>query len=96
MEIKKPVIKPVPMLSVGMIYLKTAYELRQFRFVIRCFVLVDNVTLSQPVQHRTNFLIKSFCLFFVSSISQFLDEGSGSGCIVAISQPLHLALSDSL
>jgi hypothetical protein len=96
MEIKKPAIKPVPMLLVQMVCLKTAYKLRQFRFVVCSFVLVDYVTLSQPIQHRTNFLIKTFCLFFVGCISQFLDEGSGSGCIIAISQPLHLALSDSL
>lgn len=96
MEIKKPTIMPVQYFSERMMYLKTVYVLRQFRFVIRSFVFMYNVALSQPVQHRTNLLVKTFCLFFVRSTSEFLDESSGRGCIVAISQPLYLALSDSL
>ena len=95
MAIKKPTLSRLNSFE-RIMCLKTTNVLRQFRFVIRSFILMDNITLSQSVQHRTYFLVKTFCFFFVRGVSQFLYESSGCGCIIAISQPLNPALSDSL
>jgi hypothetical protein len=95
MKIKKPMIRSVQIFLNIMSLRKTVNIPGELGLVIRCLVFVDNFALRQFIKHGTHSYIKPFSFLFISGISKFLDKGTGSGCVVSVSESLNSVLPDS-
>ena len=96
MGIKKPAKKPVWYTMFSKVLLKAINVFSELRLVISGFVFVDNVPFSQSVKHRAYGFIKTFSFFLVCSLSKSFYKGSGSSCVISVSQPSYTALPDPL
>ena len=71
-------------------------ELADMQTQVCSFVLVDNVSLCQLVQHFLNRRIELYCLFLVRHCAQLANCITHSLCVVSVVQSLNLVLTDSL
>ena len=68
----------------------------QLRLEVGCFVLVDDVGLSQFVEHLLNAGIELFSFFLVGHGAQFANGVAHRFCIVAVVLVSFLRLTNSL
>ena len=76
--------------------LQTVYMLGEARLQVGGFVIVDNIDLSQLVQHGGNLREHFGCCGFFRGASQFLDRITGSLCIKPVMLSLVYRLTDTL
>lgn len=78
------------------IALQAVHKFCELRFIIRSFVLVNDISFGQSIQHA-RYLLEQFLRFcLVGSAAQTLYKRASGLVLVTVSQTLSVVRSDSL